>query len=151
MLCEYACVCAKLLHLCQTLCNPMDYSLPGSSVHRFLQARILEWVAIPFSRGSSQARGQACVSYIACMSTGFFTTSSTWEFPYKYIHSLILTVMLWTGNHYSHSRDEETKKRSSYRIPQGHTDIISPRARLALSSGLWTPCYPPPQNSETQM
>ena len=38
---------------CPTLCNPMDYSLPGSSVHGILQARILEWVAIPFSRGSS--------------------------------------------------------------------------------------------------
>ena len=35
---------------CLTLCDPMDYSLPGSSVHGILQARILEWVAIPFSR-----------------------------------------------------------------------------------------------------
>ena len=40
--------------LCLTLCNPMDYSPLGSSVHRILQARILEWVAIPSSRGSSQ-------------------------------------------------------------------------------------------------
>ena len=39
-----------------TLCNPMDYSLPGSSVHGILQARILEWVAISFSRGLSQPR-----------------------------------------------------------------------------------------------
>ena len=38
---------------CLTLCDPMDCSLPGSSVHGILQARILEWVAIPFSRGSS--------------------------------------------------------------------------------------------------
>ena len=38
---------------CPTLCGPMDCSLPGSSVHRFLQARILEWAAIPFCRGSS--------------------------------------------------------------------------------------------------
>ena len=36
--------------VCLTLCNPMDYSLPGSSVHGILQARILEWVAIPFSK-----------------------------------------------------------------------------------------------------
>ena len=41
---------------CLTLCNLMDCSLPGSSVHGILQARILEWVAIPFSRGSSQLR-----------------------------------------------------------------------------------------------
>ena len=39
--------------LCPTLSDPMDYSPPGSSVHRILQARILEWVAISFSRGSS--------------------------------------------------------------------------------------------------
>ena len=45
---------AKLLQLCPTLCDPMDYSLPGSSVHGILQARTLEWVAILFSRGSSQ-------------------------------------------------------------------------------------------------
>ena len=38
---------------CPTLCDPMDYSLSGSSVHRIFQARVLEWVAISFSRGSS--------------------------------------------------------------------------------------------------
>ena len=48
-----------------TLCNPMDCSLPGSSVHGILQARILEWIAIPLSRGSSQPRDWTCVSYIA--------------------------------------------------------------------------------------
>ena len=48
-----------------TLCNPMDCSLPGSSVHEILQARILEWVAIPFSRESSQSRKWTQVSYIA--------------------------------------------------------------------------------------
>ena len=41
---------------CPTLCDSEDDSLPGSSVHGILQARILEWVAIPFSRGSSQPR-----------------------------------------------------------------------------------------------
>ena len=41
---------------CPTLCDPKDCSLPGSSVHGTLQARILEWVALPFSRGSSQPR-----------------------------------------------------------------------------------------------
>ena len=41
---------------CPTLCNPIDYSLPGSSVHGIFQARVLEWGAIAFSRGSSQPR-----------------------------------------------------------------------------------------------
>ena len=43
------CVCVCVAQSCPTLCNPMDYSLPGSSVHGILQARILEWVAISFS------------------------------------------------------------------------------------------------------
>ena len=42
---------AKSLQSCLTLCNPMDCNPPGSSVHGILEARILEWVAIPFSRG----------------------------------------------------------------------------------------------------
>ena len=46
-------------------CNPIDCSLPGSSVHGILQARILEWVAISFSRGSSRPRNQTLVSYLA--------------------------------------------------------------------------------------
>ena len=48
-----------------TLCNPMDFSPPGSSVHGILQARILEWVAISFSRGSARPRDKTWVSYIA--------------------------------------------------------------------------------------
>ena len=46
----------KVTQLCLTLCDLMDYSPPGSSAHGILQARMLEWVAIPFSRGSSQPR-----------------------------------------------------------------------------------------------
>ena len=45
-------------------CNPTDYRQPGSSVHRILQARTLEWVAMPSSRGSSQPRDQSCISCI---------------------------------------------------------------------------------------
>ena len=61
-----------------TLCNPMDYSPPGSSVHGILQVRMLELVAISFSKGSSQPRGQTQVSYIA---GGFFTIWATREAP----------------------------------------------------------------------
>ena len=46
----------EVSQLCPTLCNPMDYSLPGFSVHGIFQARVLEWVAISFSRQSSQLR-----------------------------------------------------------------------------------------------
>ena len=55
---------AQSFQLCPTLSNPVDCSPPGSSVHGILQARKLEWVAMPFSRGSSQPRYQTQVSYI---------------------------------------------------------------------------------------
>ena len=51
-------------------CDPMDCSLPGASVHGILQARILEWVAISSSRGSSPPRDQTPIS---CIEGGFFT------------------------------------------------------------------------------
>ena len=51
----YPTCCAKSLQLCLTLCNPVDCIPPGSSVHGILRARILEWVAMPSSRGSSDA------------------------------------------------------------------------------------------------
>ena len=57
--------------LCLTLCNPIDCSLPDSSIHGIFQARILEWVASSFSRGSSRSRDQTQVSHIAgrCFTT----------------------------------------------------------------------------------
>ena len=55
---------------CPTLCNPIDCSLPGSSVHGIIQARILEWVSMLFSRGSSQSRDWAQAS---CTAGAFFT------------------------------------------------------------------------------
>ena len=55
----------KISQSCPTLCNPMDCSLPGSSVHGILQARTPEWVLISFPRGSSQPRDQTQVSHIA--------------------------------------------------------------------------------------
>ena len=63
--------CGLVTKLCPTLCDPMDCSPPGSSVHGICQARILEWVAFPFSRASSQPRDHTHVSISA---GGFFTT-----------------------------------------------------------------------------
>ena len=72
----------KVTQSCPTLCDPMDYI-----VHGILQARILEWVAFPFSRESSRPRNQTGVSYIA---GGFFTNWATWEaqvvYKYKLYH-----------------------------------------------------------------
>ena len=61
---------------CPALCDPMDCSPPDSSVHGFFQARILEWVSISFSRGSSQLRDGSCIS---CLANGFFTTWTAWQ------------------------------------------------------------------------
>ena len=61
------CKWPKSLQSCPTFCNPMDCSPPGSSVHWILQARILEWVAMPSSRGPSQPRDQTHISYVSCI------------------------------------------------------------------------------------
>ena len=69
----YLCVRIKLVQSCPTLCNLMDCSLPGSSVHGILQARIPEWVAILFSRGSFPTQGLSlgflhCRQILYCLS-----------------------------------------------------------------------------------
>ena len=75
------CVCmrAKSLQSCLTLCNPMDCSPPGSSVHGISQARILEWVVTP-SSGDLPDSGIELVSLSSpALADGFFTTNTTWE------------------------------------------------------------------------
>ena len=60
--------------LCPALCDPLDYSLPGSSVHGIFQARILEWVAISFFRGSSQPRIKPISPAASALAGRFFAT-----------------------------------------------------------------------------
>ena len=72
---------AILYKLCLTLCDPMDYSPPGSSAHGIAQARILECIAISSSRESSQPRHQTQISYIVGR---FFIVWATREAPYIY-------------------------------------------------------------------
>ena len=71
---ETVCVSVSVTQSCRTLRDPTDCSPPGSSVHGILQARILEWVVIPFPRGSTPPRGQTLVS---CIAGGFFTVWAT--------------------------------------------------------------------------
>ena len=70
---------SEVAQSCPTLCNPMDCSLPGFSVHGIFQARVLEWVAISFSRGSSQPRDRTWVFHIVGRR---FTLWATREAPY---------------------------------------------------------------------
>ena len=79
---------SEIAQLCQTLCNPMDCSPPASSVHGILQARILEWVAISFSRGSSRPRDRIQVSHIA------FTLWTTREAHNSFMRSLLFTIYI---------------------------------------------------------
>ena len=92
---------AKSLQSCLTLCNPMDCSLTGCSVYGILQARILEWVAMPSFKGSSLPRIEPTSLKSPTLAGGFFTTSTTWEVPksllqvpqFKNIHSLVLSLL----------------------------------------------------------
>ena len=76
---------AKSLQSCPTLCDPMDCSPPSSSVHGTLQARTLEWGAMPSSRGSSPPRDQAHVSCFSCIGS---------QVLYHYRH-LVSTKKMW--------------------------------------------------------
>ena len=67
-------MCAKSLQSCQTFCDPVDCSLPGSSVHGTLRTRTLEWAAMPFSRGSSRPRDRTHSPAASALAGGFFTT-----------------------------------------------------------------------------
>ena len=76
-MCVCVCVCV-CVQLCLTLCNPMDYSLPGSSAHGILQARILEWIVISSSRGSSQPKVWIRVSCGSCTVRQILYHCATW-------------------------------------------------------------------------
>ena len=82
------CVYVKSLQLCPTVCDPTDCSPPGSSVHGILQARILEWAAMPVSRGSSQLRDRTHVTYVSCI--------GRWVLSHQHhLGSLAYTVIKW--------------------------------------------------------
>jgi hypothetical protein len=70
---------AKSLHSCLALCDCMDCRPPGSSVHEILQAKVLRWVTMPSSSGSSQPRIEPTSLTSPALAGGFFTTSATRE------------------------------------------------------------------------
>ena len=95
------CLCVS--QSCLTLCDPMDCSPPGSSVHGILQARILEWVAISFSRGSSWSRNWTWVSCIAGRLFTDWATRKTYncsavtlfKSTIKWSRKIILALWVW--------------------------------------------------------
>ena len=97
------CACAKLPQSYPTLCNPMECSPPGSSVHGILQARILEWVAMPSSRGSSQTQGlnsrllqrRRILYNWATREAHIYIKSSTWILCILYVWSIAYIMVVW--------------------------------------------------------
>ena len=113
---EMESVCVSRL-VTSDLCNPMDYSPPGSSVQGILQARILEWIAISFSRGTSQPRDWTLVS---CIAGRFFTVWVTGK-------SMCFTMFLHLlKNQYNHTvlRSVKRSLRNEWPI-QSHIQWIS--------------------------
>ena len=83
----YPCLVAKS---CPTLCDHMDRSMSGSSSHGIFQARILEWVALSFSRAPPPLRDR---TWVFCFASGFLTIWATREAPYTYIHTCMFVHM----------------------------------------------------------
>ena len=100
-------VCAQLLGWVWLFCDPMDCSSPASSVHGISQARILEWVAISFSRGSSQPKGQTQASFESCIGSQILL-------PLSYLRSPNDGGQAWT--------EMISYRQLSSRLSLGHCD-----------------------------
>ena len=85
--CVCVCVCS-VSQSCLILCCPMECSLPGSSVHGISQARIPEWVALSYSRGSSRPKDRTHISCVSFISRRILYHSATWETPKVGAHGL---------------------------------------------------------------
>ena len=87
---------SEVAQSCLTLCDPMDCSLPGSSVHGIFQARVLEWVAISFSRRPSQPKNR---TWVSCIADRCFTVRHIWNENRKIYSgqgwSLNLEILSW--------------------------------------------------------
>ena len=90
---------SEVTQLCPTLCNPRDFSLPGSSVHGIFQAKILEWVAISFSRGSSQPRDRTQVSHTAGRLFTVWATREALRKPWFIFMAHVYTICIYWGPH----------------------------------------------------
>ena len=123
--------CAELLQSFLTLCNLMDCNLPGSSVPGILQAIILEWVAMPSSRGPSLARDWTYSSCASCIAGRFFTVEPPGKpYIYIYIHIYIYThvcvyiyiyIKLWNKSTVYPKICEHDKQGSSHLVGmEGH-------------------------------
>ena len=94
---------SEVAQLCPTLCDPMDCSPPGSSIHGIFQERVLEWGAISFSRGSSQPRDWTQVSRTAGRRFTVWATREALDLNYLFRNTEVLGAFQWLlggGSHY---------------------------------------------------
>ena len=131
--CMYTHTCVYMhvqsLKLCPTLCNPMDYSSSGSSVHGLLQARILACITMPFSRDSSQPRDRTCVSCISYIVGGFFThwTPGKAIYIYKHTHTHTHTHTYPSVNYLLRKRKLTTVNQNNMRCCSERLDLEKSR------------------------
>ena len=132
------CVCAKSFQSCLILFDTLDHSLPGSSVHGILQARLLECVVLPSSRGSSPPSDRTPSSLMSpALAGGFFTTSTAWEAllpTCKHIHNCSLP-----GSFCFCSRERNFSSQKHIICPcHKGTLLVSPFSRMfGLSISHW--------------
>ena len=113
--------CMLLLQLCLILCDSIDCSLPGSSAYGILQERILEWVVMPFSWGSSWQKDQ---TWVACIAADCFTKSLNYQgSPLKKYTKITGKIMVTNLNMHFHSNTWP------------HTDSITQSKLLGLQLG----------------
>ena len=145
-------LCAKLLQLCLTLCDPMDHSWPDSSIHGILQARILEWVALSFSRGSfpTQRSNLSLLNFLHWQVGSFFffkwTKSHLFFFSFIYISWRLITLqycssfchtLTWISHGFTCvPHPDPPSHLPPHLIPLGHPS--APALSTCLMPQIWT-------------
>ena len=115
----------KVTQSCPTLCNPMDSSLPGSSVHGIFQARILEWVANSFSRRPSWPRDWTQFSHIVGRCFNLWATRVSYQPSAKYSACNVhIHLQILTSNILIHQRGIYAGRTSVWYIQQVHNYIL---------------------------
>ena len=154
----FQCVCVYVVKVkmlisqsCPTLCDPMNYSLLGSSVHEILQARIPEWVSMPSSRESSWPRDQTCVSCISCIGKRILYHCTTWKtLDNKWIRRSTITLFIKLSK--PHIKNFETSRKVLCFLTFGGICLLNIHAdSLAWNTGncgkqVFNPLLPGPLN-----
>ena len=123
---------SEVAQSCPTLCDPMDCSLPGFSVHGILQARVLEWFTISFSRGSSQPRDRTWISHIGGRRFNLWATREAHkQSPNLQAHD---TIIINLKDVLNRRKNKEEKKRQAFWLQSWGK---------SSSSTCLCPCSPP--------